>query len=114
MADVHQLFDKKIDEPLRIFANFENENGDSAMENRITRLEVEFEHVRKDLDEIKSDLKEFRKEVREESKASRRTTVITGISIMIGMAGVLFVLWQMQQAWIQGYLEILTKVTHGG
>ena len=29
------------------------------MENRITRLEVEFEHVRKDLDEIKSDTKDI-------------------------------------------------------
>lgn len=28
------------------------------MENRLTRLEVEFEHVRKDLNEIKGDLKQ--------------------------------------------------------
>lgn len=29
------------------------------MESRVTRLEVEFEHVRKDLDEIKTNLKDI-------------------------------------------------------
>ena len=32
-------------------------NHTGGMEQRVTRLEVEFEHVRKDLNEIKSDLK---------------------------------------------------------
>lgn len=34
--------------------------GGQDMNARVTRLEVEFEHVRKDLDEIRSDLKDIK------------------------------------------------------
>jgi hypothetical protein len=34
-----------------------------TLDNRATRLEVEFAHVRRDLDDIKTDLKDMRREV---------------------------------------------------
>ena len=38
-------------------------NGSGGTENRITRLEVEFEYVRKDLGEIKSDIEDIGKKL---------------------------------------------------
>ncbi len=53
----YELIDQRIKAQ---FKNLEKGNGgghDSGMETRVTRLEVEFEHVRRDLDEIKADMK---------------------------------------------------------
>ena len=39
------------------FAQLGGSGGGGNMNERLTRLEVEFEHVRKDLDDIKGDVK---------------------------------------------------------
>jgi putative salt-induced outer membrane protein YdiY len=49
-----------IDEKVRETLGGGGGGGNQDMNSRVTRLEVEFEHVRKDLDEIRSDLKDIK------------------------------------------------------
>lgn len=60
-----------------------------AMEGRVTRLEVEFEHVRRDLDEIKADQKGMRTDLTEIRIALAKLPTTDKLWVMVGtMSGV--------------------------
>lgn len=67
------------------------------MESRLTRLEVEFEHVRKDLDDIKVDLKALPSTLHAQIasiQSDNRTTRWSVIATAVAVAALAIAIWQ--------------------
>jgi hypothetical protein len=48
-------------------------------------------------------------DIKNEGRKTRVTTVITGISVVLGLAALVFMLFQMQESWLQSFLTIFTQ-----
>jgi len=58
-------------------------------------------------------MREFRAEMKNDNKTTRTTVVITGISVVLGIGGIvggmLYSIAQIQTAWLTSVVQILNK-----
>lgn len=83
-------------------------------------LEARFKHIDYVLGEfkeeakgIRSDMDMLRKEIHQDAKNTRITTIITGITVVMGigaiMVSVLLTVAQIQTSWLTAFAQILQK-----
>ena len=86
--------------------------SDIKKEMRESRLEFKKE-MSESRNEFRAEMREFRAEMKNDNKTTRTTVVITGISVVLGIGGIvggmLYSIAQIQTAWLTSVVQILNK-----
>jgi len=95
----------------------QNEYFDKYLEAKFTHIDASVQNISNAVSDLKGQFTDLRNEVKEEiaevkadNKATRHWILGTGITVLLGLAAILFTFVQIQNSWMQQVFSFVGKM----